>query len=59
MQNVQKRKLNNLTGNMCANLKEDMGLLTICWLQTLSIKNDFLAFCVKVVKADSSRFYRI
>jgi len=30
MQNIQKRKVKNLAGNMCANLEEEMGLLTIC-----------------------------
>jgi uncharacterized protein YbcV (DUF1398 family) len=36
----KKRKVN--TENMCANLEEEMGLLTICWLQNLGIKIDFL-----------------
>jgi hypothetical protein len=42
MQNLQKSKVNNLAGNMSASLAEEMGLLTICRLQSLSIKIDFL-----------------
>jgi hypothetical protein len=36
----KKRKVN--TENLCVNLEEEMGLLTICWLQNLGIKIDFL-----------------
>ena len=33
---------------MCANLEEEMGLLTICWLQSLSIKIDFLSILCEI-----------
>jgi len=41
-QNIQK-KVNNLDKNMCANLEEEMRLLTVWWLQNLSIKIEFLS----------------